>query len=385
MTLTVVFALAAAFSNAVNLMTQHSASAGAPKREKGWRLVGYLFRQPLWLLGWIAAVGAFAFQALALHHGQLSVVQPILVTELVFVLVLRRVWIRQDVARVAWAAVLVVCAALAVFLTVAEPTGGHSAPETAEWLSALLVFGGGIALLAVLGRRGSPVRRAALLAVAASLAWALMATFIKTATQTLATFGIGGMLTRWPVYALAAAATIGTLLEQSALHVGPLSVSQPLLVMIDPLASIILSIWLFDERFTDSPAKIAIAVLAMAVMAAGVMMLSRTAPKDLIHPPRPGRDRRRRPSSAPSPMASSGTPRARSRPALTEPWHHRRRQAGRAAADRRMPPPGTGGCAEHSVPPSAQRGPQALPRSPQSCGCGGRVGSGLTRTVTASR
>ncbi len=285
MTLTVVFAMAAAFSNAVNVMTQHSASAGAPKREKGWRLVGYLFRQPLWLLGWVAAAGAFAFQALALHRGQLSVVQPVLVTELVFALVLRRVWIRQDVARAAWAAVLVVCVALAVFLTVAEPTGGHSAPETAEWLSALLAFGGTIALLAVLGMRGSPVRRAVLFAAAAALAWALMATFIKTATETLATFGIGGMLTRWPVYALVAAAVTGTLLEQSALHVGPLSVSQPLLVMIDPLASIILSIWLFDERFTDNPVKIAIAVLAMAVLAVGVIVLSRTAPKDLVRSP----------------------------------------------------------------------------------------------------
>ncbi len=285
MTLTVVFAMAAAFSNAVNVMTQHSASAGAPKREKGCRLVGYLFRQPLWLLGWVAAAGAFAFQALALHRGQLSVVQPVLVTELVFALVLRRVWIRQDVARAAWAAVLVVCVALAVFLTVAEPTGGHSAPETAEWLSALLAFGGTIALLAVLGMRGSPVRRAVLFAAAAALAWALMATFIKTATETLATFGIGGMLTRWPVYALVAAAVTGTLLEQSALHVGPLSVSQPLLVMIDPLASIILSIWLFDERFTDNPVKIAIAVLAMAVLAVGVIVLSRTAPKDLVRSP----------------------------------------------------------------------------------------------------
>ena len=282
MTLTVVFALAAAFSNAVNLMTQHSASAGAPKREKGWRLVGYLFRQPLWLLGWIAAVGGFAFQAVALHYGQLSVVQPILVTELVFVLVLRRVWIRQDVARAAWTAVLVVCGALAVFLAVAEPTGGHPSPETAEWLSALVVFGGAIALLAVLGRRrGSPTRRTALFAVAAALAWALMATFLKTATETLTTSGIGGMLTRWPVYALAAAAATGTLLEQAALHVGPLSVSQPLLVIINPLASIILSIWLFDERFTDSPAKITIAVVAMAILAAGVIALSRTAPKDL--------------------------------------------------------------------------------------------------------
>ncbi len=281
MTLTVVFALVAAFSNAVNLLTQHSASISAPKRERGWRLIVYLVRQPLWLLGCVAAVSSFVFQALALHNGQLSVVQPILVTELVFVLVLRRVWIRQDVARPAWAAVLVVCAALAVFLTVAEPTGGQPAPETAEWVSAIAVFGGAVALSAALGTRGSPPRRAALFSIAAALTWALMATFIKTATDTLATFGIGGMLTRWPVYALAAAAAAGTLLEQAALHVGPLSVSQPVLVIIDPLASIILSVWLFDEHFTGSPAKVAIAAAAFAVMGVGVIVLSRTAPQDL--------------------------------------------------------------------------------------------------------
>jgi hypothetical protein len=281
MTLSVAFALAAALSSAVNLITQHSASVGAPKREKGWRLVAYLFRQPPWLLGWIAAAGAFAFQAVALHHGQLSVVQPILVTELVFVLVLRRVWIGQDVARAAWAAALVVCGALAAFLVAAEPTGGHSSPETGQWLSALLVFGGAIALLAAGGTRGSPVRRAALLGAAAGLAWALAATFVKTATGTLAASGVGGMLTRWPVYALAVAVTAGMLLGQSALHVGPLSASQPLLAIVNPLASIILSIWLFDERFTDSPARIAIAGLAMAVLAVGVIALSRTAPADL--------------------------------------------------------------------------------------------------------
>ena len=281
MILAVAFALAAAFSSAVNLITQHAASISAPKREKGWRLVGYLFRQPLWLLGWIAAVGGFVCQAFALHDGQLSIVQPLLVTELVFVLVLRWAWIRQNVARAAWVSVLVVCVALAVFLTVAEPTGGKPTPETAQWLSALLVFGGAAAAAAAAGTRGSPVRRAAAFAVAGALAWALMAVFIKSATDTLAAVGLGGMLTRWPVYALAAAAAAGTLLEQSALHVGPLSVSQPLLVIINPLASIVLSVWLFDERFTDSPARITIAVLSFAVLAAGVTALSRTAPQDL--------------------------------------------------------------------------------------------------------
>jgi hypothetical protein len=180
----------------------------------------------------------------------------------------------------------VVCVALAVFLTVAEPAGGHSTPETAEWLSAVLVFGGSIAVLAVLGMRGSPARRAAVFATAAALTWALEATFLKTATQTLTTFGIGGMLTRWPLYAVIAAAVADTLLQQAALHVGPLSVSQPVLVIIDPLASIILSVWLFGERFTNSPARIAVAVLAFAVMAVGLTVLSRTAPKDLT-PSRP--------------------------------------------------------------------------------------------------
>ena len=286
MTLTVVFALAASLCNAVNLLAQHSASRRAPERERGWRLAGYLVRQPLWLLGAVAAVGSFTFQALALHDGQLSVVQPILVTELVFVLVLRRVWIHQEVARAAWAAVLVVCVALAVFLWVAEPSGGQPTPETAEWLSAVSVFGGAIALLALLGTRGSPVRRTAAFAVAAALTWALLATFIKATTDTLATFGIGGMLTRWPVYALAGAAVTGAVLEQAALHVGPLSVSQPALVIIDPFASIALSVWLFDERFTDSPAKITIAVVSFAVLAVGVTVLSRTAPQDLT-PSRP--------------------------------------------------------------------------------------------------
>ncbi|HET7247917.1 MAG TPA: DMT family transporter [Streptosporangiaceae bacterium] len=301
MILAVAFALAAAFSSAVNLITQHAASISAPKR-KGWRLALYLVRQPLWLLGWAAAGGVFIFQALALHNGPMSVVQPVLITELAFVLVLRRVWIRQAVAATAWASVLVVCVALAVFLIAAEPSGGHPVPDTKEWLSAVLVFGGAIVALTALGRTGTPPRRAAVFGIAAALTWAMEATFLKAATDTLTAFGIPGMLIRWPVYALIGAGIAGTVLEQAALHVGPLSVSQPMLVIINPFASIILSVWLFDERFTNSPAKIAVAAVSFLVMAAGVVMLTRTAPQDLRPsepaeaeislPRRPGREPR---------------------------------------------------------------------------------------------
>jgi len=227
------------------------------------------------------------------------VVQPLLITELVFVLALRRVWIHQRIAAAAWVSVVVVCVSLAVFLIAAEPTGGQLTPETKQWLSAVLVFGGAIVVLTALGRTGSPMRRAAVFAVAAGLTWAMEATFLKAATDTLTAFGIPGMLIRWPVYALIGAGIAGTVLEQAALHVGPLSVSQPMLVIINPFASIILSVWLFNERFTNSPAKIAVAVLSFAVMAAGVTMLTRTSPQDL-RPSEPAR-------SSPSQPAPPGS------------------------------------------------------------------------------
>jgi len=50
------YALLAALSNAANVITQHIASTSDPAGSSGWRLVVYLFRNPLWLFGWIALV-----------------------------------------------------------------------------------------------------------------------------------------------------------------------------------------------------------------------------------------------------------------------------------------------------------------------------------------
>jgi drug/metabolite transporter (DMT)-like permease len=280
-TVTITFALAAALANAVHLMTQHAASVGVSDSHRGWNLVTFLVRQPLWLLGLAAAAGGFAFQAVALHSGQLSIVQPLLVTELVFALVLRRFWVHQHIAKMAWTAALITCAALTVFLTAAEPHAGHLRPDPADWVSAVAVFGGAVAVSAVMARWGSPVRRAALYATAASITWALMAAFLKATTNVLTASGFVGTLEHWPVYALLASGVLGSVLQQAALQVGPLSVSQPLIVVVDPAVAIVLSVWIFDERFTVSLAQRIIAGVAFCVMAVGVTVLSRTAPSDL--------------------------------------------------------------------------------------------------------
>jgi len=280
-TVTISFALAAALANAVHLMTQHAASVGVSKKQRGWGLVTFLIRQPLWLLGWVAAAGGFIFQAIALHSGQLSIVQPLLVTELVFALVLRRFWVRQRISTAAWVAALITCAALAVFLTAAQPHGGHVRPDTVDWASALAVFGGVVGVLSIMATWGSPLRRAALYATAASVTWALMAAFIKATTDVLTTSGPLGTLAHWPIYALVASGVIGSVLQQAALQTGPLSVSQPLIVVVDPAIAIVLSVWIFDERFTLSATERAVAAVAFCVMAMGVTLLSRTAPSDL--------------------------------------------------------------------------------------------------------
>jgi len=274
----IVFALLAAFCNAVNEATQHVASTASPRRSSGWRLVVYLFRNPLWLSGWVALIGAFVFQALGLHFGLISVVQPVLATELVFMLVLRRFWIHQAIRPITWGAAALTCASLAVFIVMSEPRGGQPNPISRHWLAAGLACCAVAAVLAVLARWGSPGRRAALYAASAAVMWALVATFIKAATDTLAQFGVAGMFTHWPAYGLALGSAAALIVQQAALHVGPLRVSQPFLVIVDPIVSIALSVWLFGEHFTSDAAVLAVAAIAFAVMCAGVVVLTQTAP-----------------------------------------------------------------------------------------------------------
>ena len=252
----ILFALLTAFANALNVVTQHKASISAPERSKGWRFVVYLFRSPLWLFGWVALGGAFVFQALALHNGPISIVQPLLVTELVFALVLRSVWVHQTIRTVTWWSAVVTCVALAVFIAVGEPSGGSTQPTSEAWVSAAAATVGCVALLALLGWqwRGSAGRRAALLGAAASMLWAFVATLIKATTDTLTQFGVSGMFTHWPVYTLAVAGLMAEILNQAALHVGPLSVSQPFIVIVDPIVSIALSVWIYGETFSTDAA-----------------------------------------------------------------------------------------------------------------------------------
>ena len=149
------FALLSALCTAANLVFQHQASGEAPAAAgHGWRLLRHLAVQPLWLVGLAVMAVGFVCHAVALHFGQLSLVQPLLVTELVFVLVLRRIRTKERLGWRPWIAAAVTCVGLATLLVVADPSQSSTVPTTRGWVTAIVVIAmlaGGSALLARLG------------------------------------------------------------------------------------------------------------------------------------------------------------------------------------------------------------------------------------------
>ncbi len=277
----IIFGLLTALSNAFSVTTQHIASTSDVEKSSGLRLVFYLVRHPLWLLGWVGLLASLILQSLALHFGPLSVIQPLLVTELIIALALRRVWLHQSIRAATWVSAVVTGAGLVIFLVATAPSGRAFVPTTTRWTVPAIACIGAVTVLILFAQRGSPVRRAALFASATAITWALLATFIKATTDSISTSGWLGALSHWPVWALCACGILGLFCEQSALHVGPLSVSQPFIVIVDPIVSVALGIWLYREHFRSGVLHVGVGGLAFAVMCVGIVALTRTAPPSM--------------------------------------------------------------------------------------------------------
>ena len=302
----VLFALLGAFSQALTSVLQRLANLTGPTTKRSaWATTKFLVRQPLWLLGMVCMGGTFVFTALALYFGQLATVQPILVTELIFTLALRHFFLHDRINGRTWGAAALLCAGLVGFLVVADPQEGHGRPTATAWVVALTTRGVLIVVLVLLGMRGSPVRRAALLGAAAALVWAVDAAFVKAATEVLAHHGWSGLFLHWPVYAVVVSGVLGTVLLEAAFAAGPLATSQSALLIVDPLASIAIGIELFGEQLNSAPGAIVLQVLSLLVMCAGVVLLSRWAPPDMAP-----RGRRRAAAAPPDGLPTAGTPAA---------------------------------------------------------------------------
>jgi drug/metabolite transporter (DMT)-like permease len=230
----VVAAFAAALGFALASVWQQQAAASVPaKMALSPRLLLTLARRPFWLAGIGAGVVSIGLQALALAFGPLTLVQPLLVTDLVFAMLLGMRRSRQRLGMREWAGMLAVVAGLAIFLLAARPYQGKPDSRDVVWLviGLLALVAAGAAVAG--GRSPVGVRRAILLAAAAGTLFGLQSALLRTVSMRLGR-GILQTLTSWHPYALAVVAIAGVLCSQSAFQAGPVGVSLPVIDTLEP-------------------------------------------------------------------------------------------------------------------------------------------------------
>ncbi|MFE4578205.1 DMT family transporter [Streptomyces chartreusis] len=275
-TLSVVFALCAASSNAVATVLQRKAALTVPQSQ-GFRagLILDLLRQPVWLAGILAVIAAAACQAVALVTGPLTIVQPLFVLELPLTLIVASLLMRRHLARNGWLAVAVVVAGLGVALAAASPTGNRTHVALDRWIPALAVCAGVVATLALAAfRRPEGRARAAFLGAATAISYAVTAALMKASTHILDEQGLVAFFSAWQTYGFAATGVCALLLLEHTMQAGPLVASQPALTLGDALVSLALGITLYEEQ-VRSGWWLLPQLFGVALIAAGVLALSR--------------------------------------------------------------------------------------------------------------
>jgi drug/metabolite transporter (DMT)-like permease len=268
--------LAAAMANALTSLLQRMGVEDAPEDSTlKLSLLTHALKRGVWLLGFAFMVGSFVMQAVALHLGDLSVVQPILTTELLFLVILLATWFRFRIGLREWLGCVAAAGGLAGFLIFAQPGGGNLHPSNLEWLVAGSICGGAIAVAVLLALRGPRWWRAAMFGAAGAVGFAFTASLIKRVGD----YAVGDwthLLIHWQTYALALCGLGSVFLAQNAFHAGPIAASQTALVLVDPLASMAIGIGLFGDNLRTAGAFGPLEALSLLVMFLGAAFVTQS-------------------------------------------------------------------------------------------------------------
>ncbi len=269
-----VLAIAAALSNALTSVFQRMGVEDAP-RESTMRLslMAHAVRRGVWLMGFGFMILSFLFQSFALHIGSLSVVQPILTMELLFLVAILGTAFRFSISIREWVGAAGIAFGLSGFLYFAAPGGGDDVPTNLAWVVAGTVISAAIAATVVATRWGPRWWKAAAFGAAAALAYAFTAALVKIVSDYAANDWVT-MFEHWQTYGVAVFGLLGLFLTQNAFHAGPLAASQSTLVLVDPLVSIGLGIALYGDALRTSGPYGPLEALSLVVMFGGAVVLA---------------------------------------------------------------------------------------------------------------
>ena len=271
-----VLAASAAFVNALTSVLQRIGVETAPDSDTmRLSLMRHAITRGIWLIGFALMLVVFALQATALRFGELSVVQPVLTTELLFLLLILGVWFRYRLGWKEWLGSLVIVAGLGSFFLAAAPKGGNAIPSNRQWVLATVILLAALAGCILAALRGPRWWRAASFGAATAVTAAYTAALTKAIT-TYTTQGWGHVLTHFQPYLLAVCGLGTVFLLQNALHAGPITASRTTLVTVNPLVSIVLGITLFHDTLRTGVGWVSLELAALAVLVAGVVVLARS-------------------------------------------------------------------------------------------------------------
>jgi uncharacterized membrane protein len=269
-----VLALLSALANALTSILQRIGVEDAPEDSTlRLSLLTHALKRGVWLLGFAFMVSSFLMQAVALHIGDLSQVQPILTIELPFLVLILATWFRFHIGPREWLGCLAAAGGLAGFLFFAQPVGGELVPTAHDWIVAGSVCGGVVVLAVLLALRGPRWWRAAMFGAAGAIGFAFTASLIKTVGDYVATDWTQ-MFSHWETYALALCGVASLFLAQNAFHAGPIASSQTALVLVDPLASLALGIGLYGDNLRTAGVYGPLEALSLVVMFIGAITIS---------------------------------------------------------------------------------------------------------------
>lgn len=233
------------------------------------RLVG----QRMWLIGTIVLFVGYVLQAAALDRGRLAVIQPLLVTTIVFALPLGWLLTNQHVGRREVGGAAVIVLGLAMFALYGDPAGGKENAPNDEWALAIGVLGIVCGALLFVGRGGTPTKVAAVYGTVAGILFGLSAALTKP-TVDLLHEGVGIMLSHWQSYALAVAGVLGFVLQQVSLGTGRLAPSVATVSVANPVVGVLLGVLLFDERLSRPAWHVVVALIGLGLALGGAVLIS---------------------------------------------------------------------------------------------------------------
>jgi drug/metabolite transporter (DMT)-like permease len=262
-------------------LQQHEARTVAADEALSPTVLLRLAGRPLWMVGLAADIGGWLFQAAALAGGSLIVVQPLITTNLVFALALSAWFAGQSVRLWQWLAVIATLSGLCVFLGVAHPTEHSTAVASqGDWLALAASVGGLVLVMIVLGRGSTGVQRGVYLGIGAGAAEAAMAVLSKAFADEVES-GFWHTFTSWEPYVLVVVGILTLTVVQSSYQVGRPTVVLPVNTVTEPLVAASVGAALFGETVHIDAWRTPVVVVALVVMALGLVTLSRSS---ALHP-----------------------------------------------------------------------------------------------------